>query len=58
MTGDGSDLRLQLDGDIEVRFGPAHDLVKKLVRLQVKLPELADGGVRYVDVSTDEVTVG
>jgi cell division protein FtsQ len=58
VTPDGSDLRLQLQGDIEVRFGSARDLVTKLVRLQTKLGELDDGGVKYVDVSTNEVTVG
>ena len=45
VTADGSDLRLQLQGDIEVRFGPARDLVTKLVRLQTKLAELDEGGV-------------
>jgi len=58
VSADGSDLRLQLQGDIEVRFGPARDLVTKLVRLQTKLAALADGGASYIDVSTDEVTVG
>ena len=58
VTADGSDLRLQLQGDIEVRFGPARDLVTKLVRLQTKLAALDDRGVTYIDVSTNEVTVG
>jgi cell division protein FtsQ len=58
VSADGSDLRLQLQGDIEVRFGPARDLVTKLVRLQTKLAELDDRGVTYIDVSTNEVTVG
>jgi cell division septal protein FtsQ len=58
VSADGSDLRLQLQGDIEVRFGPARDLVTKLVRLQTKLADLDDGGVSYIDVSTNEVTVG
>jgi cell division protein FtsQ len=58
VSADGSDLRLQLQGDIEVRFGPARDLVTKLVRLQTKLAELDEGGATYIDVATNEVTVG
>jgi cell division protein FtsQ len=58
VTADGSDLRLLLQGDVEVRFGPARDLVAKLVRLQTKLDELAAGGFKYVDVSTNEITTG
>jgi cell division protein FtsQ len=58
VTADGSDLRLQMQGDVEVRFGPARDLVAKLVRLQTKLDELAAGGFQYVDVSTNEITMG
>jgi cell division protein FtsQ len=58
VTADGSDLRLQLQGGVEVRFGPARDLVAKLVRLQTKLDELEGGGLQYIDVSTNEVTMG
>jgi cell division protein FtsQ len=58
VTADGSDLRLTLDGDVEVRFGPARDLVTKLVRLQTKLDDVVSHGYSYVDVSTNEVTVG
>jgi cell division protein FtsQ len=58
VTADGSDLRLMLQGDVEVRFGPARDLVTKLVRLQTKLDEVESDGSSYVDVSTNEVTVG
>ena len=58
VTADGSDLRLMLHGDVEVRFGPARDLVTKLVRLQTKLDDVVSHGYSYVDVSTNEVTVG
>ncbi len=58
VTPDGSDLRLMLQGGVEVRFGPARDLVTKLVRLQTRLDEVDDHGYSYVDVSSNEVTVG
>ena len=58
VTGDGSDLRLQLTEGREVRFGAGRDLVVKLVRLQTKLVELAGTGFRFLDVSTDQVTTG
>ena len=54
---DGSDLRLELDGGIEVRFGAAEDLVVKLVRLQTVLDDHADEPISVVDVSTNEVTI-
>lgn len=58
VSADGSDLRLMLTGGVEVRFGPARDLVTKLVRLQTRLDQVAGGGYRYLDVSTNEVTTG
>lgn len=58
VTADGSDLRLMLADDVEIRFGPARDLVNKLVRLQTLLDEVVGGGYRYLDVSTNEVTRG
>ncbi len=54
---DGSDLRLELDGGIEVRFGAAEDLVVKLVRLQTVLDDHADEPISVIDVSTNEVTI-
>ncbi len=54
---DGSDLRLELDGGIEVRFGAAEDLVVKLVRLQTVLDDHADEPISVIDVSTNEVTL-
>ncbi len=54
---DGSDLRLELDGGIEVRFGAAEDLVVKLVRLQTALDDHADEPISVIDVSTKEVTI-
>ena len=54
---DGSDLRLELDGGIEVRFGAAEDLVVKLVRLQTVLDDHADEPISIIDVSTNEVTL-
>jgi cell division protein FtsQ len=58
VTGDGADLRLVLTDGREARFGPARDLVVKLVRLQTRLEQLATSGFQYVDVSTDDVTTG
>jgi cell division protein FtsQ len=54
---DGSDLRLELDGGTEVRFGAAEDLVVKLVRLQTVLDDHADEPMSVIDVSTNEVTI-
>ena len=54
---DGSDLRLQLRGGAEVRFGAAEDLVAKLVRLQTVLDDHADEAISVIDVSTNEVTI-
>jgi cell division protein FtsQ len=54
---DGSDLRLELDGGTEVRFGAAEDLVIKLVRLQTVLDDHADEPMSVIDVSTNEVTI-
>jgi cell division protein FtsQ len=54
---DGSDLRLELDGGTEVRFGAAEDLVVKLVRLQTVLDDHADEPISVIDVSTNEVTM-
>jgi len=57
VTPDGSDLRLELEGGIEVRFGAAEDLVVKLVRLQTVLDDHADEPISVIDVSTNEVTI-
>ena len=54
---DGGDLRLQLRGGTEVRFGAAEDLVAKLVRLQTVLDDHADRPLSVIDVSTNEVTI-
>jgi cell division protein FtsQ len=54
---DGSDLRMELDGGTEVRFGAAEDLVIKLVRLQTVLDDHADEPISVIDVSTNEVTI-
>jgi cell division septal protein FtsQ len=54
---DGGDLRLQLRGGAEVRFGTAEDLVAKLVRLQTVLADHADQPISVIDVSTNEVTI-
>jgi cell division protein FtsQ len=54
---DGSDLRLELDGGTEVRFGAAEDLVVKLVRLQTVLDDHAGEPMSVIDVSTNEVTI-
>jgi cell division protein FtsQ len=54
---DGSDLRLELEDGIEVRFGAAEDLVVKLVRLQTVLDDHADEPISVIDVSTNEVTM-
>lgn len=58
VTLDGADLRMTFTDGTEVRFGPAEDLVAKLVRLETKLDELGDGRVTYLDVSTNEVGQG
>jgi cell division septal protein FtsQ len=57
VTADGSQLRLMLDDDTEVRFGAADDLVTKLVRLETALGAAGDQVVSVIDVSTAEVVV-
>jgi cell division protein FtsQ len=54
---DGGDLRLQLRGGTEVRFGAAEELVAKLVRLQTVLEDHANEAISVIDVSTNEVTI-
>lgn len=58
VTPDGSDLRMTFTDETEVRFGPATDLVQKLVRLETKLADLGDEQVSYLDVTTNEVGQG
>jgi cell division protein FtsQ len=58
VTPDGSDLRLTFTDGTEVRFGPATELVQKLVRLETKLDDLGDEQVTYLDVSTNEIGQG
>lgn len=41
VTADGAALAARLDGDVEVRFGEARDLIDKLVRLETVLAEIA-----------------
>ena len=53
---DGTDLRLELTNGVEVRFGPAQDLVDKIVRLQVALtnPDPDEAApTQLIDVSTE-----
>jgi cell division protein FtsQ len=57
VTPDGTDLRLELRGGTEVRFGAAEELVAKLVRLQTVLDDHADEPISVIDVSTNEVTI-
>jgi len=57
VTPDGGDLRLELRGGTEVRFGAAEELIAKLVRLQTVLDDHADESISVIDVSTNEVTV-
>lgn len=57
VTGDGSQLRLLLEGGVEVRFGAADDLLVKLVRLENVLDRAIDERATVIDVSTAEVTV-
>lgn len=56
-TPDGTDLRLELRGGTEVRFGAAEELIIKLVRLQTVLDDHADEPISVIDVSTNEVTI-
>jgi len=58
VTPNGADLRLTFTDGTEIRFGPAEDLVQKLVRLETKLDDLGDERVNYLDVSTNEVGQG
>jgi cell division protein FtsQ len=57
VTPDGVDLRLDLRGGTEVRFGAAEELVAKLVRLQTVLDDHAGEPISIIDVSTNEVTI-
>jgi cell division protein FtsQ len=57
VTPDGTDLRLELRGGTEVRFGAAEELIAKLVRLQTVLDDHADEPISVIDVSTNEVTI-
>jgi hypothetical protein len=57
VTPDGTDLRLELRGGTEVRFGAAEELVAKLVRLQTVLDDHDDEPISVIDVSTNEVTI-
>jgi cell division protein FtsQ len=57
VAGDGSQLSLFLEPDIEVRFGAAVDLLTKLVRLETVLAEAEARGASVIDVSTAEVTI-
>lgn len=56
---EGSELTLELDGAIEVRFGAAVDLRDKLVRLQTALtdPDPARTPTELIDVSTEDLIV-
>jgi cell division protein FtsQ len=56
-TADGADLRVNLEGGAEVRFGRGEDLVNKLVRLQTVLDNESIVDPSVIDVSTAEVTV-
>jgi cell division protein FtsQ len=57
VTPDGADLRLELRGGTEVRFGAAEELIAKLVRLQTVLDDHADEPISVIDVATNEVTI-
>ena len=57
VTSDGSQLSLQLDGGLSVRFGEARDLFAKLVRLETVLSSGTDLPPGVIDVSTREVTL-
>lgn len=57
VTPDGSDLRLQLAGGTEVRFGRGDDLINKLVRLQTILDSDNVESPSLIDVSTSQVVV-
>jgi cell division protein FtsQ len=58
-AADGSDLRLTLNGAIEVRFGAAEDLRDKLVRLQTALTDTdpENAPTELIDVSTRDIVV-
>jgi len=55
---EGTDLRMELTNGVQVRFGPAQDLVDKIVRLQVALtnPDPNEAApTQLIDVSSDDV---
>jgi cell division septal protein FtsQ len=58
-AADGSDLRLTLNGVVEVRFGAAENLRDKLVRLQTALTDTDPENVptELIDVSTRDIVV-
>ena len=57
VTADGSSLVMHLDGDVDVRFGEARELLVKLVRLETVLSAGDAQGPGVIDVSTSEVTL-
>jgi cell division septal protein FtsQ len=57
VTADGSRLVMYLDDGTEVRFGEAHDLFTKLVRLETVLMQNPEREPGTIDVSTSQTTL-